>query len=70
VPDETVAVTLRVPPEFVRECRRVQMTPQELLRSFAGVLLVQVDSVHGVRSMQPRIGVFAFIAAVAAVAVC
>lgn len=24
VPDETVAVTLRVPPEFVRECRRVQ----------------------------------------------
>jgi len=38
VPDETVAVTLRVPPEFVRECRRVQMTPQELLRSFAGDL--------------------------------
>jgi len=38
VPDETVAVTLRVPPEFVSECRRVQMTPQELLRSFAGDL--------------------------------
>lgn len=38
VPDESVAVTLRVPPEFVRECRRVQMTPQELLRSFAGDL--------------------------------
>lgn len=38
VPDETVAVTLRVPPEFVRECRRVQMTPQELLCSFVGDL--------------------------------
>lgn len=38
VPDETVAVTVRVPPEFVRECRRVQMTPQELLRSFVGDL--------------------------------
>jgi hypothetical protein len=38
VPDETVAVTLRVPPEFVRECRRVQMTPHELLCSFVGDL--------------------------------
>lgn len=38
VPDETVAITLRVPPEFVRECRRVQMTPEELLRSFVGDL--------------------------------
>lgn len=38
VPDETVAVTLRVPPEFVRECRRVQMTPQALLCSFVGDL--------------------------------
>lgn len=38
VPDETVAVVLRVPPEFVRECRRVQKTPQELLRSFVGDL--------------------------------
>lgn len=38
VPDETVAVTLRVPPEFVRECGRVQMTPEELLRSFVGDL--------------------------------
>lgn len=39
VPDETVTVTLRVPPEFVRECRRVRMTPQELLRSFVGDLV-------------------------------
>jgi len=38
VPDETVAVTLRVPPEFVRGCRRVQMTPEKLLRSFVGDL--------------------------------
>lgn len=38
VPDETVAVTLRVPPEFVRECHRVQTTPEELLRSFVGDL--------------------------------
>ncbi len=38
VPDETIAVTLRVPPEFVRECRHVQMTPEELLRSFVGDL--------------------------------
>lgn len=38
VPDATVAVTLRVPPEFVRECQRVQMTPEQLLRSFVGDL--------------------------------
>ena len=38
VPMDADGVTLRVPPEFVRECRRVQMTPQELLRSFAGDL--------------------------------
>ncbi len=36
VPDETVEVSLRVPPEFVRECRRVQRTPQEVLRGFIG----------------------------------
>jgi uncharacterized protein YuzB (UPF0349 family) len=34
VPDETVAITLQIPPEFARECRRVQLTPSELLRSF------------------------------------
>lgn len=34
VRDETVEVVLRVPPEFVRECSRVQMTPEELLRGF------------------------------------
>lgn len=36
VPDETVEVILRVPPEFVRECRRVQRTPLEVLRGFVG----------------------------------
>lgn len=38
VPDETVSVTIRVPPEFLRECQRVQMTPEQLLRSFVGDL--------------------------------
>ncbi|WP_394475077.1 hypothetical protein [Ralstonia mannitolilytica] len=38
IPDETVEVTVRVPPEFVRECHRVQMSPEEVLRSFAGDL--------------------------------
>jgi len=38
VEDETIEVTLRVPPEFVRECDRVQMSPEEVLRSFAGDL--------------------------------
>lgn len=38
VPDATEVVTLRVPPEFLRECRRVQMTAEELLRSFVGDL--------------------------------
>lgn len=36
VSDETEPVTLRVPPEFIRECRRYQMTPEQLLRSFIG----------------------------------
>lgn len=36
VRDETIEVTLRVPPEFVRECRRVQRSPEELLRGFVG----------------------------------
>ena len=38
VADETIAVTVRVPREFVRECHRVQMSPEELLRSFVGDL--------------------------------
>lgn len=38
VPDETVPVTIRVPPEFLRECQRVQMTPEQVLRSFVGDL--------------------------------
>ncbi|WP_223930214.1 hypothetical protein, partial [Aeromonas caviae] len=40
VPDETVAVTLRVPPEFVRECRRVLLPrlhrPELAARARAG----------------------------------
>lgn len=38
VADETVVVTVRVPSEFVRECWRVQMTPEAVLRSFVGDL--------------------------------
>lgn len=38
VPDKTVLVTLRVPPEFERVCHQVQMTAEELLRSFVGDL--------------------------------
>lgn len=38
VPDETVAVSLRVPPEFIRICEERNMTPEELLRSFVGDL--------------------------------
>lgn len=38
LPDQTVEVTLRVPPEFVRQCARVQMDPEALLRSFVGDL--------------------------------
>lgn len=34
VPDLTEKVTVRVPPEFVRECRRVQLSPQQLLEGF------------------------------------
>lgn len=38
VSDETVAVTLRIPPEFIRECRGVQRSPEEVLRGFIGDL--------------------------------
>jgi hypothetical protein len=38
VPDATIAVTVRVPPEFVREAARVQLTPKALLESFIGDL--------------------------------
>lgn len=34
VPDECVSVTVRVPPEFVRQCQRVQRTACELLQGF------------------------------------
>lgn len=34
VRDETVEVVVRVPPEFVRECRRVQLSPKDLLEGF------------------------------------
>lgn len=36
IADETVQVTVRVPPEFVRECSRVQLTPKKLLEGFIG----------------------------------
>ncbi len=35
-PDQTIAVTIRVPPEFVREAKRYQLTPAQLLRGFVG----------------------------------
>ena len=38
LPDETIPVTVHVPPEFIRECRRVQLSPEDLLRSFIGDL--------------------------------
>lgn len=38
VPDDTIEVSVRVPPEFVRECRRVQMGPEDVLRSFVADL--------------------------------
>lgn len=36
VADKTEQVTVRVPPEFIRECRRVQLSPVELLEGFIG----------------------------------
>lgn len=36
--DETIAVTIRVPPEFVRECRAVQRSPEEVLKGFVADL--------------------------------
>jgi hypothetical protein len=38
VPDETEEVVVRVPPEFIRECRRVQMSAEQVLVSFIGDL--------------------------------
>lgn len=38
VSDGTVAVEVRVPPEFVREAQRVQLTAEQLLKSFIGDL--------------------------------
>lgn len=38
IPDETEAVTVRVPPEFVRECRAVGRSAAEVLRGFIGDL--------------------------------
>lgn len=42
VADETEVVSVRVPPEFVREASRVQMKPVELLESFIG----DVSGIH------------------------
>ena len=36
VADETISVTLRIPPEFVRLCRSVDHTPIDVLRGFVG----------------------------------
>lgn len=38
IADETVAVTLRVPPEFILECRLVQSDPKTVLENFVGDL--------------------------------
>ncbi|MCS0585436.1 hypothetical protein NX784_28035 [Massilia pinisoli] len=38
IPDETIAITVRIPPEFVRECRAVQRSPEEVLHGFVGDL--------------------------------
>jgi hypothetical protein len=34
LPDETIPVTLRIPPEFIQQCREVRRTPEEVLRGF------------------------------------
>ena len=36
VPDQTVQVTVNVPTEFVRECRRVQRDPKQVREGFIG----------------------------------
>lgn len=38
VPDDTIEVTVKVPPEFVRECKRVELTPKAVLEGFIGDL--------------------------------
>lgn len=38
IPDETIAVTVRVPPEFVKECRAVQRSPETVLHGFVADL--------------------------------
>ncbi len=38
IPDRTVPVTLRVPPEFVQQCDAVGLTPVEVLRGFVADL--------------------------------
>lgn len=47
--DETDIVSVRVPPEFVREARRVQMKPVDLLESFIG----DVSGIHNFKN-NPR----------------
>ncbi|PRP68773.1 hypothetical protein BUE93_20195 [Chromobacterium amazonense] len=34
--DQTIAISVRVPPEFLQECKRYQLAPEALLRSFIG----------------------------------
>lgn len=46
VPDETVQITLNVPPEFVRLCRQYQRSPEELLRGFIADA-AELHNLHG-----------------------
>jgi hypothetical protein len=52
IPDETVSVTVRVPPEFVRECRGVQRSPEEVLHGFIGDLAGISNYVNAPRADQ------------------
>jgi hypothetical protein len=38
ISDETIAITIRVPPEFARVCRSVQRSPEEVLHGFVADL--------------------------------
>lgn len=38
IPDETIAITVRVPPEFVRACRTVRRSAEEVLHGFVADL--------------------------------
>lgn len=48
--DLTAAITLRIPPEFVRECRSVQLSPEAVLRGFIGDLTGIQNYLHHPRT--------------------